>query len=478
VRPRTRQRRLGLVLVVLAAVACSDGGSGTVAPPPPPTTGTISGAVSANSVMLTGVVLTLSNGRTATTGTSGGFSFADVEAGAYTLSMAVPAGYELAGGEAASKAVAVTAGKASRVDFSVVKEFDVSEAVRLFDHETFGGNGRTCVTCHMPATGTITLQAVAARLAASPNDPLFRHDAMDNGVSGTSRITTHGTIRVELDLPPNISLAGNPDRRQIIVNRGVPSTMNSPALDGKGAMGALMLDLRHSNLRDQALAAIQGHAVATIDPSFDQLAAIAEFQQRDARFFSSPALHSFANGGSAPSLPTALNEAESRGAVFFQNVFPNGRAGECALCHSGPGLNEVNQFGPQTVGLPQGAKFGNVGVAERNATGNPVLTFRVDNGAGAVRTVTLADPGIMLTGRSVEHVAAFVTANRHPADLAGFFKTVSLWGVRHTAPYFHDNSAKTLRDVVDHYAEFFFPTIGVFLTPQDRIDIVAFLERL
>jgi cytochrome c peroxidase len=102
----------------------------------------------------------------------------------------------------------------------------------------------------------------------------------------------------------------------------------------------------------------------------------------------------------------------------------------------------------------------------------------VDDGAGDVRTVTLADPGIMLTGRSVEHVAAFVPANRHPADLAGFFKTVSLWGVRHTAPYFHDNSAKTLRDVVDHYADFFFPTLNVFLTPQDRLDIVAFLERL
>jgi cytochrome c peroxidase len=480
VRPRTRQRSLALVLVALAAVACSDGGSPIQDPIKPlPTTGTISGAVSSNSVMLAGVGLTLSNGRTATTGTNGGFSFADVEAGAYTLSIAVPAGYELAGGEASSKAVTVTAGNASRVDFSVVKEFDVSEAVRLFDHETFGGNGRTCVTCHMPATGTITLQAVAARLAASPNDPLFRHDAMDNGTSGTSRITAHGTIRVELDLPPNISLAGNPDRRQIIVNRGVPSTMNSPALDGKGALGALMLDLRHSNLREQALGAIEGHALSTVEPTFDQLALIAEFQQRDPRFFSSEALRSFANsGGSAPSLPTALNESESRGAVFFQNVFPNGRAGECALCHSGPGLNEVNQFGPQTVGLPQGAKFGNVGVAERNANGNPTFTFRVDNGAGVIRTVTLADPGIMLTGRSVEHVAAFVTANRHPADLAGFFKTVSLWGVRNTAPYFHDNSAKTLRDVVDHYADFFFPTIGVFLTPQDRIDIVAFLERL
>jgi cytochrome c peroxidase len=102
---------------------------------------------------------------------------------------------------------------------------------------------------------------------------------------------------------------------------------------------------------------------------------------------------------------------------------------------------------------------------------------RVNNAAGATRTVTISDPGVMLTGRSVEHVAAFLPANRHPADLAGAFKTPTLWGVRLTAPYFHDNSAKTLRDVVDHYADFFFPPLGVFLTPQDRADIVAFLER-
>jgi hypothetical protein len=363
VGPRTRQRRLAAILVVLAAVACSDGGSGTIQDPitQQPTTGSINGAVSFNSLMLAGVGITLSNGRAATTGTNGGFAFAAVAPGAYTLSITVPAAYQLAGGEAASKAVTVTAGNASRVDFSVVPKDIDPESVRLFDHETFGGNGRTCVTCHMPATGTITLQAVAGRLAASPNDPLFRHDALDNGVSGTSRITTHGTIRVELELPPNIRLSGNPDRRRIIVNRGVPSTMNAPALDGKGTLGALMLDLRHPDLLDQALAAIQGHAQATVEPTFDQLAAIAEFQQRDPRFFSSEALYRFANGGPAPSLPTALNESESRGAVFFQNVFPSGRAGECALCHSGPGLNEVNQFGPQTVGLPQGAKFGNSG---------------------------------------------------------------------------------------------------------------------
>ena len=39
------------------------------------------------------------------------------------------------------------------------------EGRRLFEEETFGGNGRTCVTCHSRETGTISPQDVQARLA-------------------------------------------------------------------------------------------------------------------------------------------------------------------------------------------------------------------------------------------------------------------------------------------------------------------------
>ena len=31
---------------------------------------------------------------------------------------------------------------------------------KLFDKETFGGNGRTCLTCHSKRTGTLTLEDV------------------------------------------------------------------------------------------------------------------------------------------------------------------------------------------------------------------------------------------------------------------------------------------------------------------------------
>jgi cytochrome c peroxidase len=70
-----------------------------------------------------------------------------------------------------------------------------------------------------------------------------------------------------------------------------------------------------------------------------------------------------------------------------------------------------------------------------------------------------------------------------PADEHGFalldhrnqFKIPSLWGVHATAPYFHDNSANTLEEVVDHYADFAFAGV---LSDQDKTDIVAYLKLL
>jgi mono/diheme cytochrome c family protein len=59
---------------------------------------------------------------------------------------------------------------------------DLADGQHLFDRETFGGNGRTCVTCHMEENGTITLEAVARRrFAADPDDELFSTTASTTG---------------------------------------------------------------------------------------------------------------------------------------------------------------------------------------------------------------------------------------------------------------------------------------------------------
>ena len=185
------------------------------------------------------------------------------------------------------------------------------EGGRLFRKETFGGNGRTCETCHSRSTGTLS-PATCDVLLKSPSDPLFLHDGLDDGVSGTSRIAEHATIRIVRPLPPNIRIAEDPSATSVVLLRGIPTTLNTPALDP-----ALMYDLRARNLSDQALGAIHDHAQNTVEPTAEQLALIADFQRTDKRFFSSDVLEDFARGGPAPVLPPGNTASEQRGRLMF-----------------------------------------------------------------------------------------------------------------------------------------------------------------
>ena len=347
-----------------------------------------------------------------------------------------------------------------------------NEGERLFRKETFGGNGRTCETCHSRSTGTLSPADVLERLADDPANPLFLHDGLDDGVSGTSRIAEHATIRVVRPLPPNIKIAGDPSATSVVLLRGIPTTLNTPALDP-----ALMYDLRARNLSDQALGAIHDHAQNTVEPMAEQLALIADFQRTDKKFFSSDVLQDFASGGPAPELPRGKTASEQRGRLMFVETefTPGSTEGICALCHAGPMLNQTSPF---NFGAPPGARIANIGVSERNLLNLPVYTYLIDNGSGDVRTVTMPDLGIPLTNPRPPGVPP--PSVRHPAFFAGFFKIPSLWGVKRTAPYFHDNSAKTLEEVAAFYTNLFAnnPDFPLQLTPQDEVDMVAYLKLL
>ena len=121
-----------------------------------------------------------------------------------------------------------------------------------------------------------------------------------------------------------------------------------------------------------------------------------------------------------------------------------------------------------------------------NAPNNPIRTWIINDGVNPVVTVHSPDIGLLL--------------NRHPpsppptviprAFFANLFKIPTLWGVKDTAPYFHYNGAKTLRDAVAHYKRFFNFTeaqdpvgsasLGGFivLTDDEVDDIVAYLQLL
>jgi cytochrome c peroxidase len=368
-----------------------------------------------------------------------------------------------------------------------VSAAQISEGQRLFDHETFGGNGRTCRTCHSSSNGTINPEEVAKRLAQNPSDPLFLHDGLDDFFSGTTRIAADATILIERELPQGVVLVDDPSATSVILARGVPSTVNTPALDP-----ALMYDMRNPDLQDQASGAIKRHALATVPPAAEQLDAIAEFQQTDNRFFSSKALKSFARGGPAPTLPEGRTASEKRGREFFVDApwDPPSKKGVCALCHGGPMLNTANEFTTAATGAPPGWRAFDILVSSRNLLNNPVHTFAVTDRCNTTFAVSSPDPGIMITGvYNIPMLAQFLPPEEfcilHPAFFANMFKTPQLFGVRHTAPYFHDNSAKTLEDVLQQYVFFFTSNLGfpitdsnILLTQQDIEDIIAFLKLL
>lgn len=350
----------------------------------------------------------------------------------------------------------------------------LKEGRRLFDVERFGGNGRTCRTCHTKQTGTFSPEEAVARLIEDPGDALFVHDGLDDGVTGATRITQHATVRVEIPLPPDVILTDDPDRRTVILNRGTPTTLNTPALDPM-----LMYDTREPNLQVQAFNAIAGHAQNTRQPTALELDLIKEFQQTDPRFFSSEALRVFANGGPPPQLPAGTTESERRGRAMFDNVPFDGvtTRGICNICHSGPMLNRF--AAGNAFGFPPGGRRASIGVSERNLIGNPVYTFLVREADGSTFTITTPDPGAMLNDPPPSAPPGVPTPPR--SFFANFFKIPTVWGVQDTAPYFHDNSAKTLEEVAQFYALFFRDspgTRGFVFTEQDQADMVAFLRLL
>jgi cytochrome c peroxidase len=324
---------------------------------------------------------------------------------------------------------------------------------KLFETETFGGNGRTCETCHTGTSGSISPADAQKLFAKHPNAPLFRSIDSDDGVgSSYTRLLADATIRVTLPLPAGWKLADDPAATTVTVTRGIPSTNNVPSLDT-----IFMADGRNATLEEQALGAINAHYQPARQPTLAELGAIAE-HQRTNDFFSNNDLRRYAHGGPAPTLPPGRTASEIRG----RNWFVPSVAGVCGHCHAGPMLNQTSEF--LLAPLPPGSRFFTAFVSELNKKGNPVRTFLVQQPDGSTLTVASPDPGrALITGVAAE---------------ANFFRIPTLWGAKDTAPYFHDNSAKTLEELASHYSDYF-QIVGLPpLSAQEQADIIAYQKLL
>jgi cytochrome c peroxidase len=144
-------------------------------------------------------------------------------------------------------------------------------------------------------------------------------------------------------------------------------------------------------------------------------------------------------------------------------------------------LNQTNRFFVDATGglVGEGSRFQSVGVSEINRAGNPIIDFVVTNPDGTTTRLCSPDPGRALTTGRIPPIPLPGGALGPPFSDWNAFKIPTLWGIKNTAPYFHDNSATTFEEVAAHYAQFFVMIPApVVLTAQDQDDIVAYLKLL
>jgi len=341
------------------------------------------------------------------------------------------------------------------------------------------GNGRSCADCHMPSSSFQLSPADAEfryRLLqlmrvfnAKADDPLFRpidaDDFLINGdqASDFTNLRKNGLIRIVFPLPPNVRLidpATNLPSAEVSVDiwRSVPSVLNV-ALTGPGssnpwprepnAFGGYQLDARVGTLREQALGAFVNHAQVRQLPTQRLLDDLSSFQRT---LFTRPQVKDLADAIRAGSLvlpdpDPPLTALEQQGKAVFQRA--------CAQCHGGadqstaqpaiPHFQDIRTQCPRPVDTVTPARFVFPACPDRLARN--ARTYEIALGGSATTRRTSSDPGrALLTG--------FVGG---PAPLDDWNKldVPQLRGIGKTAPYFHNNSASTLEDVVDHYMAFF-----------------------
>jgi cytochrome c peroxidase len=394
----------------------------------------------------------------------------------------------------------------------------------FFDRDLHGldGNGRSCNDCHMvteqfrltPAAVENRYQLLQKRRRHNPNadDPLFRPiDADDFRVKGPqasdySNLRQNGLIRIVFALPPNIRLidpiTNQPsDEASVDVWRMVPGVtdLKLTGADGSNAWprgpnptGGFQLDARVSTLQEQALGALLNHAQAQSPPPQRMLDDLSSFQRVLFTNGRVRALSEAIDEGVTP-LPDAdppLNALEQQGKAVFIRA--------CAQCHGGAGqstpqppvvrFHDISSQCPRPVDTATPARFNFKPCPPRLARN--VRTYEITLPTGAKIRRTSSDPGrALLTG--------FAGVGPPAQDDWNKLDAPGLRGLRNTAPYFHNNSADTLEEVVDHYIEFFkrVPTVaapgvvppvastdGVHFDriplPEERAALLAYLRKL
>ena len=275
----------------------------------------------------------------------------------------------------------------------------------LFFKETFGGNGRTCGTCH-PAENNFTIDpAFIAKLP--PNDPLFVAEfvpALKSGFESPKLMREFGLIRENLD--------GFSDLERNFVMRGVPHVLSmrvsidSPqgprtGWSGDGAPG-------DGSLRSFATGAVIQHFTKTLN----RIAGVDFRLPTDAELDALEAFQLSLGRQTDLQLPLPLKGSLAKRG---QEIFLDGSLGKCNICHSNAGA--ITRAGQANLG---------------NANFNTGVEDLPDQPARLSGELVPADDGLGTPGDKT-------------------FNTPPLVEAADTAPFFHNNSVATLEGAVGFY---------------------------
>lgn len=366
--------------------------------------------------------------------------------------------------------------------------------------EDLGTNGRRCVTCHRPAEGfSIRPDLTKLRFALTGGtDPLFRTNdgtntpladvsSVSKRLSASSMLLERGVIRVGIGVPTNAEFrliaVDDPyhyatEAELSLFRRPLTASnlkFNSSLMwDGRETAATLAL-----GLTSQAAGATRGHAAQPEPLAATTLDRIVNFESDlyQAQVLDKEAGRLTSEGGRGG--PTALTTQEFvRGNFNIYDAWAtlpneNGVNKVRASIARGQALFNLNRGGAscalfchnaQNVGTNTRNAFFNIGVSkpELRKPEVPLYTFeRINADPNAPREIRqTTDPG-----------RALITGRWRDMDA---FKVPNLRGLASRAPYFHDGSAKTLDEVVDHYEQQF----NFVLTAQEQADLVAFLRSL
>lgn len=294
----------------------------------------------------------------------------------------------------------------------------ISRGARLFFEGTFGGNGRTCGTCH-PASNNFTIDPeFIGRLPAS--DPLF----VAEFIPALAQLERPELMRRFGLILENVDGLEDPTNK--FVMRGVPHTLGlqvslerDSALagapvqmtgwSGDGAPGA-------GSLRDFAAGAVTQHFTRRLErvvgrdfrlPTERQLDALEAFQLSLGRF---------------TDFDLSTIAFLDPDVVAGQSLFVNGTGdpnagGTCAFCHGNAGALAINL---------ENRNF-NTNVEDIFHPARLIEAFPLDGGFGRI-------------------------ANADGTFGDRSFNTASVVEAADTAPFFHNNVVATLEGVVDFYS--------------------------